>query len=142
MADKQLRVLKGIKGAGRFAGTAHTEGDLSLGRQPSFPNMENATADQIRNLSTSQDPTVLAELTSCPAITDDVLVRLSEPSQPTSVRLAAAHTGYAGTADRASHDPHPIVRAVAAFGWDVSDANRARLRKDRGVQHVLRALSA
>lgn len=142
MADKQLRVLKGIKGAGRFAGNIHTEGDLTLGRQSSFPNLEHATADQIRDLSHSHDASVLAELTSSPAITDDVLERLAAPSQATSVRLAAAHTGYAGTADRASHDRNPFVRAVAAHGWDISDANRDRLHGDRTVQRVLEGLAA
>lgn len=141
--EQQPRVLKGLKGAGRFSATAHGEGNVTVGGAPSFPDVATATPDQIRDLArTSRDPEVLAELTSSPAITEDVLEQLADPAQDTSVRLAVAQTGYAGTADRAAHDPNPLVRAVAACGWDVSEANRNRLRHDRGVQHVLRLISA
>lgn len=141
--EKQPRVLKGLKGAGRFSATEHGEGNVTVGGKPSFPDVAAATPDQIRDMArTSHDPDVLAELTSSPAIPDDVLEHLADHSQDTSVRLAAVQTGYAGTADRASHDPNPLVRAMAAWGWDVSETNRNRLRHDRGVQHVLGLISA
>lgn len=140
--EKQPRVLKGLKGAGRFTATTHGEGNVTVGGKASFPDVEGATPDQLRDMARSQDPVVLAELTSSPSIPDDVLEQLADPSQETSVRLAAAQTGYAGTADRAAHDPSPMVRAVAAYGWDVSDHNRNRLRHDHGVQKFLRLISA
>lgn len=141
--EKQPRVLKGLKGAGRFTATAHGEGNVTVGGHASFPDVEGATPDQLRDIAArSQDPEVLAELTSSPAIPDDVLEQLADPAQDTSVRLAAAQTGYAGTADRAAQDPNPVVRAVAAYGWDLSQHNRTRLRHDHGVQRFLRFISA
>ncbi len=136
--SNQNRVKKGVPTAGRWTAGEHQEPQVHVGAEPAFPSVASAGVEEIRALAaTSKDPIVLAELTSSPVIPDDVLEQLAATDQDTSVRLAAANTGYAGTADRAAEDPHPLVRAVAYSSWDLSDANRRRLGSDRKVQHVM-----
>lgn len=142
MDKHQPRVLKGLNGAGRFAKHLFGESNVTVGPAPSLPDLAGAGPDDIRALSASSDPAVLAELTASPAISDDVLEKLQAPSQPTAVRLAAVSTGYAGTADRAARDPHPLVRAAALVGWDLSEDSRTRLANDHRVRHALQAISA
>lgn len=134
------RVPKGVRSGGQFAASAHTEPQLSI-TEPDFPSVGDADVDQLRALAESSDPLVRAEVTSSIRVPDDVLERLSEADQPASVRLAAVNTGYAGTADRAAEDPHPLVRAAALAGWDLSDTNRERLNRDPKVQRVMGLIS-
>lgn len=134
------RVPKGVRGGGQFAASAHMEPDLSIA-DADFPSVGDADVDQLRALAESNDPLVRAEVTSSVRVPDDVLERLAEADQPPSVRLAAVNTGYAGTADRAANDPHPLVRAAATAGWDLSEANRERLKHDPEVQRIMRTIS-
>ncbi|MBG0738678.1 hypothetical protein IV500_04485 [Paeniglutamicibacter antarcticus] len=134
------RVPKGVRGGGQFAASAHTEPALHIA-DTDLPSVGDADVEQIRTLAQSSDPLVRAEVTSSIRVPDDVLERLSEADQPTSVRLAAVNTGYAGTADRAAEDPHPLVRAAALAGWDLSDTNRERLTSDPKVQRVMGLIS-
>ena len=57
--------------------------------------------------------------------------------QPTEVRAAAARTVYPGVAEAASHDPDPLVRAIAMDGWDLPADSAHRLRSDPQVQAVM-----
>ncbi|MBT2550487.1 hypothetical protein [Arthrobacter sp. ISL-65] len=134
------RVPKGVRSGGQFAASAHMEPDLSI-TNTDFPSVGDADVDQLRALSESSDPLVRAEVTSSIRVPDDVLERLAEADQPPSVRLAAVNTGYAGTADRAAEDPHPLVRAAALAGWDLSDTHRERLTHDPKVQRVMGLIS-
>lgn len=102
-----------------------------------FPDIGNLTPDEIRGLAESPNDLVRADLTSSIRIPDDVLERLSEPDQSVSVRLATANTGYPGTADRAAADEDPLVRAAAYSSWDLSPADRNRLRGDAKVQRLM-----
>ena len=143
MNDNRLPV--GVKGAGRWTHAQKETPDFTLGGRPDpevFPDIANCDVDEVRHLADSTDPLVLAELTSSPRIPDDVLERLADHQQPTSVRLAAVQTGYAGTGDRAATDPSPLVRAVALSAWDLSEEHREAIGNDRSVQKVLEALSA
>lgn len=70
------------------------------------------------------------------------LDRMQDLDQPFGVRLAAANTGYAGTAMRAAADPNPIVRAAAVNGWDLPAFRRRVLARDPAVQRVMAVLSA
>lgn len=134
------RVPKGVRSAGQFAASAHTEPDVHI-NAPDFPSVGDADVDQLRALAESNDPLVRAEVTSSIRVPDDVLERLSEADQPASVRLAAVNTGFAGTADRAAEDRHPLVRAAALAGWDLSDLHRERLAQDPKVQRVMGLIS-
>lgn len=134
------RVPKGVRSGGQFAASAHTEPHVSI-NDTDFPSVGDADVEKIRALAESNDPLVRAEVTSSIRVPDDVLERLSESDQPTAVRLAAVNTGYAGAADRAAEDPHPLVRAAALAGWDLSDTNRDRLNHDPKVQRVMGLIS-
>lgn len=57
--------------------------------------------------------------------------------QPTEARAAAARTLYPGVAEAASHDPDPLVRAIAMEGWDLPEDSADRLRSDPQVQAVM-----
>ena len=134
------RVPKGLRGGGQFAASAHTEPAVSI-NDADFPSVGDADVDQLRALSESSDPLVRAEVTSSIRVPDAVLERLSAPDQLPAVRLAAVNTGYAGTADRAAEDPHPLVRAAALAGWDLSDSHRERITHDLKVQRVMGLIS-
>lgn len=134
------RVPKGVRSGGQFAASSHTEPAVSI-NDTDFPSVGDADVEQLRALAESNDPLVRAEVTSSIRVPDDVLERLAEADQPASVRLAAVNTGYAGTADRAAEDPHPLVRAAALAGWDLSDKNRERLNHDPKVQRVMGLIS-
>lgn len=129
------RVPKGVVSGGQFAASAHTEPSVSI-NDTDFPSVGDADVDQLRALARSNDPLVRAEVTSSIRIPDDVLESLSEDDQ-TAVRLAAVNTGYAGTADRAAEDRHPLVRAAALAAWDLSETHRERLTHDPKVQRVM-----
>lgn len=131
------RVPKGVRTGGQFAANAHREPEPGITADGGLPSVGDACPDELRTLAQSPDPLVRAEVTSSVRVPDDVLETLAEPDQPTAVRLAAAGTGYAGTADRAAADPHPLVRAVALTGWDLSEVHRDRLRRDPEVQRVM-----
>lgn len=135
------RVHKGVPTAGRFAPGERTEPAIHVGPDSELPNVATASVAEVRTLANSNDPIVLAELTSSPVIPDDVLEQLADPAQDTSVRLAAVNTGYAGTADRAAEDPNPLVRAAALAGYDLSDDNRQRLGRDTKVRRVIGLIS-
>jgi hypothetical protein len=134
------RVPKGVRGGGQFAASAHTEPAVNI-TEADFPSVGDADVDHLRALAESNDPLVRAEVASSIRVPDDVLEKLAEPAQPAAVRLAAVNTGYAGTADRAAEDPHPLVRAAALAGWDLSDTNRERLSHDPKVQRVMGLIS-
>lgn len=141
--SNQNRVRKGVPTGGRWAANEHREAQVQVGTVHPFPSVATANVDEIRELAaTSKDPLVLAELTSSPQIPEDVLEQLADPAQDTSVRLAVVNTGYAGTADRAADDPHPLVRAAAYFGWDLSEAKRRRLAADHKVQRVMSLIAS
>lgn len=139
---KRNRVPGGTSKGGRFAAGEHTEAGISVGYgvQP-MPDVGEAGVDEVRALATSPDPLVRAEVTASPRVPDDVLEELASPRQPTAVRLAAASTGYSGTADRAARDRNPIVRAVALHSGVLSEGNRVRLSKDPKVQQVMGLIS-
>lgn len=64
------------------------------------------------------------------------------PEQPLEVRAAATATYYPGTGERASYDPDPYVRALAAAASDLSERTRQRLAGDPHVQRLLAVLTA
>ncbi|HEX9229304.1 MAG TPA: hypothetical protein VF885_22120 [Arthrobacter sp.] len=127
--------------SGRFGFKELKPANIALGTTEDFdadlPDIGRLTQDEIRGLAESPDDLVRADLTSSIRIPDDVLERLSEPDQSVSVRLATANTGYPGTADRAAADEDPLVRAAAYGSWDLSPADRNRLRSDAKVQRLM-----
>lgn len=135
------RVPKGVPTGGRFAASEHNEPAVGIAGT-GFPSVGDAGVDELRTLANSPDPLVRAEVTSSVRVPDDVLEQLAAPEQPPAVRLAAVNTGYAGTADRAAKDRHPLVRAAALASWDLSATNRERLARDPKVQHVMGLISA
>lgn len=141
------RLAAGSPGStgGRYTYAQKRIPDVSLESVPGeeLPDVGSITADEIRHLaSTTRDPLVLAELTASPQIPDDVLEQLAAHDQPATVRMAAAQTRYAGTADRAASDPNPLVRAMAASSWDLSPENREAIDKDGSVQRILAGIRA
>lgn len=127
--------------SGRFGFKELKPANIALGTtediDADLPDIGRLTQDEIRGLAESPDDLVRADLTSSIRIPDDVLERLSEPDQSVSVRLATANTGYPGTADRAAADEDPLVRAAAYGSWDLSPADRNRLRSDAKVQRLM-----
>lgn len=127
--------------SGRFGFKDLQPANVELGKSQDFdtdlPDIGNLSQDEIRGLAESPNDLVRADLTSSLRIPDDVLERLSEPDQSVSVRLATANTGYPGTADRAAADEDPLVRAAAYAAWDLSPADRNRLRGDAKVQRLM-----
>lgn len=138
-----VRVPEGVPAGGQFAASTRSEPRVSIAPAAAgFPRIEEAGPAEVRVLSRSDDPLVRAEAASSPVITDDVLEELAAHHQPPAVRLAAVHTGYAGTADRAAHDPSPIVRASALASWDLSETGRRRLARDSEVQRFMTLIAA
>lgn len=131
------RVPGGTSKGGQFSANERQEAAVSVGGAPSLPDVGPAGVDEIRGLAASPDPIVRAEVTSSLRVPDDVLEDLSAPDQPAAVRLAAAATGYSGTADRAAEDRNPIVRAVALHSGILSETKRSRLENDPKVQEVI-----
>jgi hypothetical protein len=131
--------------SGRFGFKDLKPANIQLGADQDFdtdlPDVGSLTPDEIRGLAESPNDLVRADLTSSIRVPDDVLERLSEPDQSVAVRLATANTGYPGTADRAAADEDPLVRAAAYAAWDLSPADRARLRSDAKVQRLMGMLS-
>jgi hypothetical protein len=127
--------------SGRFGFKDLRPANIELGSSADIdtdiPDIGRLTPEEIRGLAESPNDLVRADLTSSIRIPDDVLERLSEPDQSVSVRLATANTGYPGTADRASADEDPLVRAAAYAAWDLSAADRNRLRGDAKVQRLM-----
>lgn len=84
----------------------------------------------------------MLERTVSATIKVEELNELTTHDKPVVVRAAIARTPYPGVAERVSHDPHPLVRALALEGWDLSDASRARLEADEDVQRLLRTIQS
>ncbi|MCU6479094.1 hypothetical protein [Arthrobacter sp. A2-55] len=130
------RQPRGVTTGGQFAAKRQSESSVALPAPgASAPRLD--TVADVRQAATSPDPLVRAGAAGSPLIPDDVLEALSQPEQPASVRIAAARTGYANTANRAAADRNPIIRALAATGWDLSDSNRQRLKNDAKVQQFM-----
>lgn len=136
------RVPEGVPTGGQFAVSTHGEPLVSINTAAGFPDIREAGSAEVRRLAQSPDPLIRAEAASSPVVPDDVLEELARHEQPAAVRLAAAHTGYAGTAERAACDPNPIVRASALNGWDLSETGRRRLANDREVQRFMTVIAA
>lgn len=131
------RVPGGTSKGGQFSAVERQEAGVSVGGAPTLPDVGAAGPDEIRALAASPDPLVRAEVTSSLRVPDDVLEDLAAPDQPAAVRLAAAATGYSGTADRAAEDKNPIVRAVALHSGVLSESKRNRLNNDPKVAEVI-----
>lgn len=136
------RVPEGVPTGGQFAATTHGEPLVRINAAAGFPDIGEAGQADIRRLAHSPDPLIRAETASSPVVPDDVLEELARHEQPAAVRMAAAHTGYAGTAERAASDPNPIIRASALNGWDLSETGRRRLSNDREVQRFMSLIAA
>lgn len=89
------------------------------------------------DLSCSDDDGLNASYSN---VSVDELNDLSSPHRPLSQRASVARTPYPGVAERCSRDPDPRIRALAASGWDLTDATRASLTADVQVQDLLKAL--
>lgn len=141
MSDTNPNRVKSGSEAGRFTFKDLKPANVELGSKEDFdtdlPDVGKLTVDEIRGLAESPNDLVRADLLSSPRIPDDVLERFSEPDQSVSVRLATVNTGYPGTADRAAADEDPLVRAAALGAWDLSPADRDRLRGDAKVQRLM-----
>lgn len=135
---RKNRVPGGNSKGGQFSAIERQEAGVSVGNDPRpMPEVGTAGVDEVRAMASNPDPLVRAEATSSIRVPDDVLEALASPEQPDAVRLAAAATGYAGTADRAAEDRNPLVRAVALHSGVLSASNRARLGSDLKVQQVM-----
>jgi hypothetical protein len=109
---------------------------------PTDEEIANATGDALQSLVNHPDPDVRASVTACPAITDDQLSSLLDPTtQPVTVRWAVALLPYPGISAVTAQDPHPVVRAAALSAWDLDDGLRTMLEADEKVAHACSALS-
>lgn len=110
---------------------------------PEADEILGADSDQLWDYVRHTDPVVRQEAAGNPNITAEQCAELADPErQPTSVRAAVARLPYPGIASRAVRDPAPIVRWLAGEGgWDLSDAERARLAGDRDVARVRAVMS-
>ena len=59
-----------------------------------------------------------------------------------AVRWAVSRLPYAGIAEVAARDPHPVVRAEARRAWDISPDLAQELDADPAVQRALAAMGA
>lgn len=156
MAD-QKRHAAGTPAGGRFAEGAHDESDLDLAPHANGPAAEDPQLiarqalsaelddgpEDIEAMIEDDDPLVRCDAAMRLDISPDQLRRLSDPdAQPVLVRLACATLPYRGVGSRASHDPDPIVRAIAADAWDLPESDRARLSRDPEVTRFLELVSA
>ncbi|MEH0110608.1 hypothetical protein V6N00_12930 [Tersicoccus sp. MR15.9] len=135
------RIHAGQEGAGRFTHSLHSEASVTLSAGQDFPDVTTAGPSDVALMVRDPDPLVRAEAAASVYVTDEDLALLAEPDQPEVVRMAAAGTGFAGTADRAATDPNPLVRATAATGWDLSARHQQALGKDPAVQRLLGQLA-
>lgn len=84
----------------------------------------------------------LEDSASDPRVTVGTLNRMLEHDQPLPVRAAAARSYLPGTGERASFDPDPYVRALAAAASDLTERTKERLSRDPQVQRVLAAIGS
>lgn len=117
------RQPKGQPTGGQFTQAALPASGLSL------------RCEQVEQKATATERTAYS-----PFVTVDELNEMLDHSQPLSVRAAVARMPYPGVAEKASHDPSPLVRALSHEGWDLSAQSRRRLSQDSQVAGVLRAL--
>ncbi|MGC0252684.1 hypothetical protein [Pseudactinotalea sp. Z1748] len=123
MSDNQPRARRGQPTGGQWVASARQASGISLG----------ATGQDGEALQVEQGA-------YSPGVTVDELNDMLDHSQPLSVRAAVARTPYPGVARTASHDPSPLVRALALDGWDLPEGDRKRLESDDQVSQLLRAL--
>jgi hypothetical protein len=137
------RVPAGTSSGGQFASTRRPESDLVIGADgPTDEELANATSDALQSFVDHADPDVRASVTACPAITDDQLSALLDPTtQPVTVRWAVALLPYPGISSVTARDPHPVIRAAALSAWDLDDELRAALEADEKVAHACAALA-
>lgn len=139
---KRNRVRPGVPEGGRFTNRMHSEPQVGLSIAKAVQDPGAAGPDELRAMARDADPIVRAQAATGIRVPDDALEELADPAQPVEVRLAAAETGYGESAERASRDPSPIVRALSLGAGVISGRTRARLTEDPQVQRYLGLIQA
>ena len=155
-AMAQPRKPAGTPEGGQWAPSGHAEGDFVLapeGVRPelvaevtSHPHDANpdlilkATSKEVDWILEHGSSTHMATLSLRNDLTREQYLRLLDPEQPFSARLdvvGKCALGIPGLADKASYDPHPVIRAHAAYlGWDLSPERKRALLEDPEVLRV------
>ncbi len=140
------RKPKGAPTGGQFAPESHAESDVSLAAHSDEGIPAAWTATDSAALDThirSAEAADRIDASANPVITDQQLDELLDPErQPVSVRWAVSRLPYAGIAEVAARDPHPVVRAEARRAWDIPGGLAQELDADPAVQRVLAAMVA
>ena len=126
MNSPQPRKPEGTPDGGQFAHKALSHAQVSLGGGggtlvPEIPEEERPAYD--------------------PSVSLERLQEMLRHDQPLGVRAAAARTPYPGVAETASHDPSPVIRALALEAHDLSPDARERLTSDRAVTYFLSVIT-
>ena len=147
-ADRN-RKPRGTPTGGQFAPGTHAEPGVSLpaaGPLASADVPEAWTATDSASLAAyirSEQVWDRVDASANPVITDEQLEELLDPErQPVVVRWAVSRLPYAGIAEVAARDPHPVVRAEARRAWDISHDLAQELDADPAVQRALAAMGA
>lgn len=111
-------------------------GDWDSDDAPSTEMVLAADSDGLWPYVRSQNRFVRAEAAANPSLTDEQLAELQDPDQPYLVRHVAAQVITYGAAERASHDPDPVVRFISRDGFDLSPESRERLAQDQMVSRI------
>ena len=152
----QPRKPAGTPEGGQWAPAGHAEPDFALspeGVRPELitelaahphdadPNLIwGATPKEVDWILDHGSSTHIVTLATRNDLTREQYLRLLEPERPLSARLdviGKPQLAVPGLAEKASHDPHPIVRAYAlSLGWDLPPEREQALRSDPEVIRV------
>ena len=150
----------GTPEGGRWAPSGHEEGDFALAPEGVRPELvgevtahqHDADPDMLLRATPKEVDWVLEHGTSTHMatlarrndLTKEQYLRLLGPEQPFSARLdvvGKSSLGITGLADKASFDPHPVIRAYAAYlGWDLSPERKQALLADPQVLRVAKKM--
>lgn len=134
--------------AGRFGHVPAHEADIDLGASYEETTVDpaqvlDAGPDEVDQFVYHDDWQVRADATANPHLTQAHLDYLSGHDQPLGVRAGVALSWCPGAAQRASKDPSPTVRALAAERrWDMTPHDRERLAADPAVARINALISA
>jgi len=148
----QPRKPSGTPEGGQWAPSGHAEADFVLAPEgvrpelvaevtnhPHDANPElifGATPKEVDWILEHGSSTHVATLSLRDDLTREQYLRILDPEQPLSARLDVVGKCalIPGLAEKASYDPHPVIRAHAAYlGWDLSHERRQALLADPDV---------
>ena len=139
------RVPRGSPSGGRFAARARPRpgADLLVGGTTEAPDparLAGASSEQLEAWLDHPDPAVQAEALDSPALTDDQLDSLAEPSRAETLRMEVALDRRPLAGLFSADDPSPPVRAVVAARPDMPETLRSDLLSDPEVATAYRRI--